>query len=91
MNRTEVHKFTDIPNIGETMERDFILLGLHRPVELADKDPYHLYDELCRITGKKHNPCVLDTFISAVRYMQGGPPRKWWEFSAERKRRFTGK
>ena len=86
MVRSDVSKFTDIPNIGKTMERDFKLLGLRHPSELAGKDPYLLFNELCRITAKKQDPCVIDIFISAVRYMEGGPARKWWEFTAERKR-----
>src|SRR5262249_59026231 len=45
-----------------------------------------LYDELCRITGQRHDPCLLDTFIAAVRYMEGGPKTPWWKFTAERKR-----
>ena len=35
--------------------------------------------------NQKHDPCVIDIFISAVRYMEGGPPKKWWEFTEERK------
>jgi hypothetical protein len=27
---------------------------------------------------------VLDTFISAVRYMEGGPVQPWWHFTRER-------
>ena len=34
-----------------------------------------LYDDLCRITGQRHDPCLLDTFIAAVRYMEGGPKK----------------
>ena len=45
-----------------------------------------LYDDLCRITGQRHDPCLLDTFIAAVRYMEGGPKTPWWKFTAERKR-----
>lgn len=84
--RQDVKRFTDIPNVGPAIARDFAILGLDRPQELADKDPYQLYGELCAVTGKRHDPCVIDVFIAAVRYMQGGPARKWWAFTAERKR-----
>jgi hypothetical protein len=30
-------------------------------------------------------PCLLDTFVAAVSYADGGPARPWWEFSRERK------
>jgi hypothetical protein len=32
-----------------------------------------MYDDLCRITGKRHDACLLDTFIAAVRFMEGAP------------------
>jgi len=81
----EVVRFEDIPNIGHAMARDFRILGLDEPSQLAGKDPYALYDELCGITGTRHDPCVIDTFISAVRFMEGAPPRPWWHYTAERK------
>lgn len=63
------------------------MLGIECPVDLIGRDPYQLYEELCSVAHKKHDPCVLDIFISAVRYIEGDPPRKWWEFTEERKRR----
>jgi hypothetical protein len=84
--RSDTKKLRDIPNVGVVIEKDFFVLGIERPIELIGKDPYQMFNELCRITKKKHDPCVIDVFISAVRFMQGGPPRKWWEFTAERKK-----
>src|SRR5262249_46636536 len=48
--------------------------------------PYALYDDLCRITGQRHDPCVLDMFIAAVRFMEGEPKKPWWKYTAECKR-----
>mgnify|MGYP000870983529 CR=1 FL=1 len=45
-----------------------------------------LYDKLNRVTGQRHDPCVLDTFIGAVRYVDGAPARPWWHYTRERKR-----
>ena len=81
----EAQRFEDIPNIGPAMAKDFRLLGLDDPSELAGKNPYALYDELCERTGVRHDPCVIDTFISAVRFMDGAPPLPWWHYTAERK------
>lgn len=86
MERGDIKKFRDIPNVGTAIEKRFITLGMEEPTELKGKDPYLLYSDLCRITQKTHDPCVIDIFISAVRFMEGGPPRKWWEFTGERKR-----
>jgi hypothetical protein len=86
MKRGDINQFRDIPNVGLVIEKDFFALGLDKPIELIGKDPYQLYSDLCRITQKKHDPCVIDVFISAVRYMEGGPLKKWWEFTEERKK-----
>ncbi|MCE9685605.1 helix-hairpin-helix domain-containing protein [Shewanella sp. AS16] len=86
MPRDEITQFQQIPNVGKATEQDFLRLGFKTPAELAGKDPYQMYQDLCRVTGQRHDPCVIDVFIAAVRYMEGGPARKWWEFTAERKR-----
>lgn len=85
MVRSNIKKLTDIPNIGNAMVRYLATIGIHTPDDLPGRDPYQMYDELCRITQQRHDHCMIDTFIAAVRYMEGGPPRKWWEFTAERK------
>lgn len=83
-------KLQHIPNIGPAMVEDFKALGILRPAQLAGADPFSLYHRLCRITGQRHDPCVLDTFISAVRFMEGEPARPWWHYTAERKQRHPG-
>jgi len=45
-----------------------------------------MYKDLCYITKLRKDGCVIDIFISAVRYMEGGPAKKWWEFTKERKK-----
>ena len=50
-----------------------------------------MYNDLCRITGQRHDPCLLDTFIAAVRYMEGAPKRPWWKYTAERKREIAAR
>ena len=76
----------DLPNVGPAIAADFVRLGIRTPRALTGRDPYALYDELNRITGTRHDPCVLDTFIAAVRFMGGAPARPWWKYTAERKR-----
>ena len=85
MSRNDIRNFQDIPNVGKAIEKDFILLGIKEPIELIGRDPYQMYSDLCNVTCKLHDPCVIDVFISVVRYMEGGPPKKWWEFTKERK------
>ena len=85
MPRNEIKNFRDIPNVGEAMEKNFILLGIKQPIELASRDPYQMYDELCRITYSRHDPCVIDVLLSVVDYMKGGSAKKWWEYTRQRK------
>ena len=91
MVRTEITEFREIPNVGVAIEKNLLALGLCKPIELVGKDPYQLYEDLCRITNKQHDPCVLDVLISAVRFMEGGPSKRWWEYTKERKKAFKGK
>jgi hypothetical protein len=87
MKRRNIKRFRDIPNVGVAIEKDFFALGMGNPIDLIGKDPYQMYNDLCRKTQKQYDPCVIDVFISAVQYMEGGPPKKWWEFTQERKKR----
>lgn len=77
--------------MGKAIEKYLVILGIKEPTDLIGKDPYQMYSELRTLTGKRYDPCMLDVFISAVRYMEGGPPKKWWEFTKERKERLGNK
>ncbi len=88
VRRDRVRRLTDLPNVGPAMSRDFELLGIRTPRQLRGKDPLALYQRLCRKTGVRQDPCVLDTFISVTRFMDGESPRPWWAYTAERKRRY---
>jgi len=68
-NREAIAHLEDIQNIGPAIAVDLRQLGITTPAELPGRDPYSMYDDLCRITGKRHDPCLLDTFIAAVRFM----------------------
>jgi hypothetical protein len=50
------------------------------------EDQQVVLEELCRVTGERQDPCVLDVFIAAVRFLAGEPARPWWAYTAERKR-----
>lgn len=78
----------EIPNVGTSIARDLRSIGIKRPQELVGRNPHSLYQALCDRTRARQDPCVLDTFISAVRFMEGGPSRPWWYYTAERKKKF---
>ena len=84
---SEVKTFEHIPNIGPAMTKDFLFLGLKTPQDLKHWDPLKLYQTLCEKTGQRHDPCVLDTFMAAIDFMNGAPARPWWDYTEERKRK----
>lgn len=83
--RSEVKQLTDLPNIGKASAADLRLLGIETPVQLLGKNPYDMYQTLCDKTGQKHDPCMLDVFISITRFMAGDDPKPWWFYTEERK------
>jgi hypothetical protein len=91
VRREVLRKLTDLPNVGPAMAADLCLLGIDRPEQLAGRDPLDLYEELCQRTGSRHDPCVLDVFMSLTHFMAGGDALPWWAFTEERKQRYSRK
>ena len=81
----ECQRLEQLPNIGPAMAGDLRRMGIHQPAQLRGRDALGLYQELCRLTGKRQDPCVLDTFIAVTAFMQGDPPAPWWHYTPQRK------
>ncbi len=90
VTRANTRKLTDLPNVGPAMARDLELIGIVVPTDLEGRDPFVLFELLCEKTGVRHDPCVLDTFMSITDFMGGNPPQPWWAYTDERKRRYSG-
>lgn len=90
-DRKTVSKLEALPNIGKAIAEDLKMIGIDHPGKLIGKDPYKLHEKLCRKTGHWHDLCVLDTFMSAIRFMEGGGPLPWYAFTEERKKHLQGK
>ena len=91
VSRTEITDLQQIPNIGPSIAADLRRIGVSSPQDLLGKDPYAMYEDLCRITGVRHDPCLLDVFIAATRFMGGEPAKPWWKYTPERKRRLAAR
>jgi hypothetical protein len=76
-----------LPNIGPAMARMLTRLGIEEAEDLRGRDPGQLFDRLCEIDGRRHDPCVLDTLTAVVDYANGAPARPWWFYSRRRKAR----
>lgn len=74
-----------LPNVGPAMAGDLRALGLQHPRDLRGQDALALYRRLEALTGSRQDPCVLDTFMAIIDFMEGGAPRPWWSFTAQRK------
>ena len=86
-----LERLEDIPNVGPSIAADLRMLGIKSPDDLPGRDPYQMYDDICRITRVRQDPCLLDVFIAAVRYMSGDPKKPWWHYTAERKRELAAR
>jgi hypothetical protein len=78
---------TAIPNVGPAVARKLLRLGVTGPADLRGEAAEAVFERLCAIDGRRHDPCLLDTFTAAVAYARGAPARPWWEYSRERKAR----
>ena len=74
-----------IPNIGKAVAEDLRILGIKKPSQLKGKDGIKLYHKLNKLTGIRHDPCMADTLMAAVDFMNGGKALPWWKFTAKRK------
>ena len=81
----ECETLEQLPNIGPSLAADLRLIGIRSPRELAHRDAFVLYQALCARTGKRQDPCVLDTFMAATDFMRGAPAAPWWKYTAQRK------
>ncbi len=86
VDRSKVRRLTDLPNIGPATAKSLELIGIHTPAQLVGEDPLMLYRRLCKKTGIRQDPCVLDVFISITRFMAGEAPQPWWHYTEERRR-----
>jgi Pathogenicity locus len=87
VNRTGSDDLLRLRNIGPAMRYDLALLGIDSVARLARCDADDLYLALLHRTGRRHDPCVWDTFAAAIHQAQTGEALPWWHFTHERKAR----
>ncbi len=79
----------DLVNVGPAIARHLGHAGVTMTSQLVGRDPVEIYEEMCQADGRRHDPCLLDTVMSAVDQANGGAAKPWWHYTAERKRMFT--
>lgn len=85
---SECEVLEQIPNIGTSIAQDLRLIGVHHPRDLKKREAFGLYQALSKASGVRQDPCVLDTFMAAVDFMNGAPAAPWWHYTAQRKAQF---
>lgn len=84
----ECDRLEQLPNIGPAVAASLRAIGILHPRDLRHADALALYRRLCEVTGRRQDPCVLDTFLAATDFMQGAPAAPWWAYTARRKADF---
>lgn len=84
----ECRLLEQLPNIGPALAADLRSIGIDSPDQLRGADGFSLYRRLCETTGRRQDPCVLDTFLAITDFMGGAPAAPWWRYTAQRKLRF---
>jgi Pathogenicity locus len=74
-----------LPNIGPAVAKILMRLGIERQDDLRGQIADELYRRLCEMDGRRHDPCLFDTFVAAVDHANGAPARPWWFYSRLRK------
>jgi hypothetical protein len=85
MEHMSENELRALPNIGPAIAKKLLRLGIEQPDDLRGRDPEQLFRHLCDLDGRRHDPCLLDTFVAAVDHANGAPPRPWWYYSRQRK------
>ena len=81
----ECQALEQLPNIGPSLAAELRSIGILHPRELAGRDAFVLYQQLCVKTGKRQDPCVLDTFLAVTDFMRGASAQPWWAYTRQRK------
>ena len=79
----------NLRGIGKKMLEDFDRLGVTSVSQLKSRDAEELYRRMCEISGQRQDPCVLDTYRSAIEQARNPDlpeeQRDWWYWSRVRK------
>jgi nucleotidyltransferase/DNA polymerase involved in DNA repair len=83
-------ELADLVSVGPATLRDFERLGIRTVAELARRSPEKLYEQLCAVTRRSHDICLLDVFRAAVAQARNprlpAAQRNWWHWSRQRLR-----
>ena len=82
---------TSLRNVGPATLQDLHILGITTVDQLAHANSEELYERLQKLTGTKHDPCVLDVFAAIIHEARTGEKTNWWYWTPIRKKKQMGK
>ncbi|MGH7866346.1 MAG: helix-hairpin-helix domain-containing protein [Candidatus Dormibacteraceae bacterium] len=85
-NRTARSELLELVNVGPAIAGYFERVGITRTSQLAGRDAVEIYKQMCEADDRRHDPCLLDTVMSAVDQADGQPAQPWWKYTVKRKR-----
>ncbi len=83
--QSDVSDLQRLMNVSVGVSRYFERIGILRIDELVGRDPVEVYEQMCVTDGVRHDPCLLDTIMSAVDQAEGKPARRWWDYTEHRR------
>ncbi len=89
MKERETRTLRDLYSVGPATVRDLKTLGITEVEQLVGQDAQTLHDRLCRLAGKRCDPCMMDLLSAAIAQAQDPnlpkKKRRWWYWSRIRK------
>lgn len=83
-------ELTQLMNVGPAVARYLARAGITEVGQLRGRDPAEIYETICERDARRHDPCLLDTIVSAVDQANGNPARPWWTYTPDRKGQASG-
>ncbi|MBD3402722.1 mitomycin resistance protein [candidate division GN15 bacterium] len=87
----ERRRLTDLYSVGKAIAADLERLGITEVAQLVGCDAREMHARLEKLTGKRVDPCVQDTFAAAIAQAENPDlpeeQRRWWYWSRVRKAR----
>ncbi len=88
-DRETLKRLDQLPNIGPAIARDLAKINITHPRQLIGQDAFELHKQLCEQLGWRQDYCVIDVYLSAIDYMEGGEAKPWWFYTRQRKEQMS--
>jgi len=84
MKMEVLRELVKVPGVGPRTAEDLYNLGIRAVFDLTRRTPEELFEKLCKMKGKRVDPCTLYIFRAARRYAEkpdtDPEELKWWLF-----------